>query len=90
MPAIRVVVKGYVQGVGFRHYVQSTAEATGVKGEVWNGLDRAVHVIAQHDDEAVLKRFEEEMWRGPGRVDKVLSEPCMVKAYYGFGVSSTR
>ncbi len=61
-----------------------------IEGEVWNGRDRAVHVVAQHEDEAVLKRFEEEMWRGPGRVDEVLTERADPKDYSGFGVSTTR
>ena len=90
MHSVCLVIRGYVQGVGFRYFVQQTAEANEVHGEVWNGRDQAVHVIAQHEDEAVLKRFEEEMWNGPGRVDDVLTEPCVTKTYYGFGVSATR
>jgi acylphosphatase len=64
-------ITGYVQGVGFRNYVYVTALANNVKGEVWNGVDQAVYVLAQHEDEATLKRFIEEMWTGPGRVDQV-------------------
>ena len=90
MATVCLTIKGYVQGVGFRYYVGETAEAMDIHGEVWNGLDRAVHVVAQHSDEAVLKRFEEEMWRGPGRVDEVVTEPCETKRYHGFGVSATR
>ena len=90
MHTLSLRIKGYVQGVGFRYFVQQTAEANGVQGEVWNGGDRAVHVIAQHEDEAVLKRFEEEMWNGPGRVDEVLREPYAAKEYSVFSVSLTR
>lgn len=90
MPSIEILVAGYVQGVGFRHYVYQTALATGVKGEVWNGADRAVHLIAQHEDEAVIERFREEMWRGPGRVDEVRCEPVEAKCYTEFEVSPTR
>ena len=90
MHSICLTISGYVQGVGFRLYVGQSAKAMGVQGEVWNGRDRAVHVIAQHNDEAVLRRFEEEMWRGPGRVDEIRAEPCEPRLYEGFGVSASR
>lgn len=85
-----LTITGYVQNVGFRAYVSQTARAHGVKGETWNGEDRAVYVIAQHEDEAVLKRFEEEMWRGPGRVDDVRVEPVEKQDYDWFEISATK
>jgi acylphosphatase len=85
-----LAITGYVQNVGFRAYVSQTARANGVKGETWNGQDRSVHVIAQHEDEAVLTRFEEEMWRGPGRVDGVRVEATEKPAYDWFEVKGTR
>lgn len=85
-----IVVSGYVQGVGFRSYVEKTASANGIKGEVWNGRDGNVWVIAQSPDEAVLKRFEEELWNGPGRVDDVRSALAQKGAYDWFDVGPTR
>ena len=90
MPTQEIRVTGYVQGVGFRSYVFQTAVTNGVRGETWNGRDGAVHVIAQHDDEAVLKRFEEEMWTGPGRVDGVRVEGAIEGNYAGFEISAAR
>ena len=85
-----ITVRGYVQGVGFRAYVQQTARANGINGEVWNARDGSVQVIAQHEDEATLKRFEEELWNGPGRVDEVRTEPGPSKLYGDFQVSHSR
>ena len=83
-------ISGYVQGVGFRGYVRQTAAANGIKGEAWNAVDRTVRVIAQHEDEAVLKRFEEEMWDGPGRVDDLKIEPGPDRVYPDFVISERR
>ena len=90
MHSHQVTVSGYVQGVGFRSYVLHTAHATGIVGEVWNGRLGDVEIVAQHSDESVLKRFEEEMWNGPGRVDGVRVAPIEVRGYQGFEVSASR
>lgn len=90
MHTVHIIVTGYVQGVGFRNYVEITARTMGIKGEVWNGHDRAVHIVAQHADESVLKRFEEEMENGPGRVDEVRVSPAPDKDYRGFEVTASR
>jgi acylphosphatase len=90
MASKEIKITGYVQGVGFRGYVKQTAFANGIKGETWNARGGSVRVIAQHDDEAVLKRFEEEMWNGPGRVDEVRVEEGPSRVYPDFQVTETR
>ncbi|MBX3111528.1 MAG: acylphosphatase [Fimbriimonadaceae bacterium] len=72
MNARRVVVKGKVQGVGFRAYVLSLARGRGLAGEVWSRADGAVEIVAVHGDDDVLNR--PSGWEGivdglcPGKV----------------------
>lgn len=74
MPTWRIVVRGRVQGVGFRAFVESVAQCWGVDGEVWNRSDGAVEAIAQHEREEVLREFADVLMNGPGRVDDVACE----------------
>ncbi len=53
MKAIRAVVSGYVQGVGFRVATCRAARQLGVTGWVSNRWDGSVDVLAQGDDSAV-------------------------------------
>lgn len=71
MKAVGVVVRGHVQGVGFRHYVRMKALELAVVGRVWNREDGAVEIEAQSTDPIGLDRFVESLWSGPGRVDDV-------------------
>jgi acylphosphatase len=43
----RFSVRGKVQGVGFRYFVQSQAESLGVSGWVRNGVDGSVLGVAE-------------------------------------------
>jgi len=90
MPAIRIVVRGRVQGVGFRYYARQIALEAGVTGEVWNRSDGAVEVLAEHPDEAVLTSFSNAIERGPGSVRDVLIEPTVERGFTGFTVGPTR
>jgi len=62
MLAMRLVVSGRVQGVGFRWWTQNTARALGVAGSVRNLPDGTVEILAQGDPDAVrrLLRFATE------------------------------
>ena len=71
MPAKSATVRGRVQGVGFRYWVNQQAAAMGITGEVWNKDDRSVGVIAYHDSALVLDEFLARLKSGPGRVDSV-------------------
>lgn len=44
---LHVVVRGQVQGVGFRWFVQRTADGLGLDGWVMNRADRAVELVAE-------------------------------------------
>jgi acylphosphatase len=68
----RYVVKGRVQRVGFRWFVEEAAQREGVRGYVRNQHDGSVEVVAEGDLDALL-RFEQAVRRGPAgaRVDDV-------------------
>ncbi len=51
--AIHAVVRGRVQGVGFRYSTESAARRFGLAGWVRNVADGSVEVWAQGDDAAV-------------------------------------
>jgi acylphosphatase len=72
------VIRGTVQGVGFRWYVHRMASALGITGEVRNRPDGAVVVEAEGTREA-LERLLETAWEGPDmamvrQVDVIWSE----------------
>ena len=62
--AVRVVVGGLVQGVGFRWYVKRVADDYGVKGFVRNLYDGSVEAVAEGDSSAV-HGFVDEVKVGP-------------------------
>lgn len=64
MPAYRYVVRGRVQGVGYRYFVLRQADALGVSGHARNRADGAVEVVAEAED-AVLATFEARLREGP-------------------------
>ncbi len=63
--ALRAVVRGRVQGVGFRDYVETRARSLGLTGYVRNLADgRSVEVVAEgakHD----LERLTDYLRKGP-------------------------
>ena len=61
---MQVRLKGMVQGVGFRYYVEQKAFPLGLTGYVRNLNDGRVEVIAE-GSELVLKRFLELVKQGP-------------------------
>jgi acylphosphatase len=90
MPALRIVVRGRVQGVGFRYFTQQTARSMGVVGEVWNRGDGSVEAIAEHPDQKVVDSFAEAVEAGPGYVRDVQLEPMAERGYADFQVGHTR
>lgn len=50
---MRVIVRGYVQGVGFRASCQREADAAGVRGWVRNRWDGTVEALFEGPEEAV-------------------------------------
>jgi DNA ligase D-like protein (predicted 3'-phosphoesterase) len=85
--AIRAVVRGAVQGVGFRDATVRRARALGLRGWVRNGPDGTVVVHAEGPGEAVaqLVGFLE---RGPrlARVDEVRVDTVAVEGHEQFAI----
>jgi acylphosphatase len=85
----RYVVKGRVQRVGFRFFVEEAARREGVRGYVRNQHDGSVEVMAEGDLDALL-RFEMAVRRGPAgaRVDAVeTTEAPASGRFAGFSVT---
>ena len=69
---LRAIVRGYVQGVGFRYFVERKAKDLMIKGYVQNKPDGSVYVLAAGERSA-LEQFLSALHRGPSqaRVDAV-------------------
>jgi acylphosphatase len=72
MERLHAVVHGDVQGVGFRYFVQRTAQQLGLPGWVRNNDDGTVELVAEGDRDR-LEQLQRAVERGPrmARVDQV-------------------
>lgn len=61
---IRAVIKGNVQGVGYRYFAVMKAEGLRLTGYVRNTPNGDVEVVAE-GDEATLEQFTAALKRGP-------------------------
>ena len=64
MPAIRLLVRGRVQGVGFRWFVRVNARRLGIAGWVANQPDGTVEIAAS-GDRGKLDELKRIVTRGP-------------------------
>jgi acylphosphatase len=88
--ARRFYVRGRVQGVGFRYFIEEVANREGVTGYVRNLPDGRVEALVEGDSEAVT-RVERAIRSGPAssRVDHVDSDVLTPGgAYKSFRVTS--
>lgn len=65
MDTRRCVVRGRVQGVGFRWFVTRNAADLGVRGTVRNRADGAVEVVLQAEDAEPVVALVERIRSGP-------------------------
>jgi acylphosphatase len=89
--AQHLVIRGRVQGVGYRYAMMEAAEALGVSGWVRNRRDGTVEAVVQGDDELV-ERLVAWCRRGPvgASVGAVAAEPHVVDvALNGFTARPT-
>ena len=72
MKAKRYIVRGRVQGVGFRWFVDHEARQLGLAGWVRNNIDGTVEVLAMGNDQQLATLFN-KLRQGPrvARVDDV-------------------
>ncbi|HSB12726.1 MAG TPA: acylphosphatase [Blastocatellia bacterium] len=88
MIARRFIVKGRVQGVGFRYFAIRAAREAGVAGTVQNLADGSVEAIAEGPPRAV-DQFRSALERGPSyaHVSEVVEiEMQPTGRYSGFDV----
>jgi len=87
--ARRYYVRGRVQGVGFRWFVQKSADSIGVRGWTRNLDDGRVEVYAIGSDEQ-LNELSGRLWKGPTTSDVrgVDEEEAAIEKLSGFSVKS--
>jgi acylphosphatase len=85
--AYRYIVKGRVQGVGYRYFVARLAGGLGVKGYTRNRSDGTVEVVAEAEEPA-LADLEAKLREGPAfaRVEHVQREPITPRGDEGFHI----
>jgi acylphosphatase len=89
MAARRFIVRGRVQGVGYRYFAVGAARSAGVTGTVRNLSDGSVEAIAEGSP-AELARFRQLLEKGPAfsRVTSVDEQELQPTNRYGdFDVS---
>ena len=64
MAARRFLIRGVVQGVGFRHATRREARRLGLRGWVRNRAEGTVEAVAV-GDERQLDALQRWAWRGP-------------------------
>jgi len=87
LKALHFIVKGKVQGVGFRYFVAREAKRLGISGWVRNLPDGGVETRAEGEEEP-LKEFENALNRGPSwsRVSECLSRTAPLEDLTGFKI----
>jgi acylphosphatase len=80
-------VKGRVQGVGFRFFVEHAAHELGLKGYVRNLSDGRVEVCAS-GPERLLRQLRQKLQDGPpaARVDSVEEQDAPWQNYRNFTI----
>lgn len=87
MKTSRYIVRGRVQGVGFRYFAKQMAEAFDIAGFVRNTVEGDVEIVASGKPEN-LRSFREQIEIGPssGRVDRIDVEDLESRRFDGFQV----
>jgi acylphosphatase len=86
---LEAVVRGRVQGVGFRFFVLREATVLGLDGWVANEPDGSVRCVAEGPPEA-LEALVEELRRGPAGARVVAVSTAWSEARAEFGGFSVR
>ncbi|GAA5154212.1 acylphosphatase [Microbacterium pseudoresistens] len=91
MRSVHVIVRGRVQGVGFRWFTRDAAETAGIAGWVRNRRDGTVEAELHGDDQAVstvLNRLSEgPEWSNVDDLAVTDAEPAPL--YAGFDIRPT-
>lgn len=87
MAAYRYLIRGRVQGVGYRYFVLREADALGVSGFARNLPDGRVEIVGEAAD-GVLVEFEARLAEGPAfaHVEGVDRAPLPPRGDRGFHI----
>lgn len=80
---LTAIVKGRVQGVGYRYFVYDIAQQLGLKGFVRNLRSGDVEVQAEGPEEA-LQKLIKALWRGPAFAQVIDVQTQMSEKEQGF------
>lgn len=89
MEAVKIRVRGLVQGVGFRYCTTIAAQDCHIKGMVRNEIDGSVYIEAQ-GEEKNLEKFIAKVKESPspsGRVDSFKMKEMEPKEYTRFSIN---
>ncbi len=88
MRARHAIVRGRVQGVGYRFFAERAARDLGVHGWVRNLPDGSVEAVAEGEDEAIA-RFLARLREGPrgARVETLAEEDLAVSGFASFEIT---
>ncbi len=87
----RLVVRGVVQGVGFRPFVYRTAVSLGLAGSVCNRGDAGVEIVVE-GDAAVVDAFLDDLRHRPpqlARIETIEVEPLDPTGETGFEIAKS-
>lgn len=87
MASFRYLVRGRVQGVGYRYFARRAAQSLGLDGFVRNLPDGAVEVVAEGTEEALVG-LEQALRTGPAfaAVDSCERSPVAPRGVSGFDI----
>jgi len=87
MKAVKVIIYGKVQGVGFRNFIFLHAKKLNVKGYVKNNPDGTVEAVFEGDEDNINKMIE-LCKKGPkrARVDKIDIKDIEINNYQDFKI----
>jgi len=83
----KILIKGHVQGVGFRYAARTVARQMGIKGFVKNLPDGNVFIEADGNEKQILD-FLKWCYIGPSRaqIKSVITEDGDIKGYSDFDI----
>lgn len=87
MKAYRIVIKGIVQGIGFRYFTRMAANRFTISGWVRNCPDGSVEIHCE-GEESNLQHFLAEIRKGPSglKVDTFEIKETSAGFFYGFEI----
>jgi len=87
MKAVKVIIYGKVQGVGFRNFVFLHAKKLNIRGYVKNNPDGTVEAVFEGEEDNINKMIE-LCKRGPerARVDKIDVKDIEINNYQDFKI----